>query len=199
MCTATPQLFDPEDDPRTDHDAKNASQQAPTTTAAPVSLHGTFVLPSAGMRREWMLGGALILVAAVVAVVLIVTQSGSSPRASGPPPEMSFGPTVRPVPEKEEIIYTNGWAVTNSRGRVAVFAGSERADHRTGVLHILRHTPGATLLDTVTVSGSGAVTLVSPPHPASLAAADRATLPFVTADGRRGTFNVATERVSLGR
>ena len=151
------------------------------------------------MRREWWLAGALIVVAAVVAVVLIVTQSGSLPRESGPKPELSFGPQVKPVPEEESIKYMNGWSVTNGRGRVAVFAGGNRNVKDGGEIRILRHTPGATLLRDVSVRGTGALTLVAPPHPASMAAAERATLPFVTANGRRGTVNVATETVLLRR
>ena len=148
-------------------------------------------------NRNWFLAGVLVL-AVIVAGLLF--GHGRRLSGAGGEPHVSFGSQVQQPGAASELVYTNGWVASSGPQSIAVYAGRQRSNPRNGLFVILRRRGGGhQRLADVVVRGSGIVTLLRPPAPATEQAAYGATLHFVTANGGTGTLALGGDRVALNR
>jgi hypothetical protein len=136
----------------------------------------------------------LTLVAVIVLVSLLAGRS--IPR--GRPPAVAFGVQVRP-PAGAALEATNGWLARSGAEQVAVYAGSEASNRGNGLLLIVRADARHSHRTRLVIAGAGAVTLLRPATPATLAGALHAQLRFITAAGATGTLDVGDARTALIR
>ena len=145
---------------------------------------------------------AIVMSVVVVVVVLAVTfgkhSKGGTGQAAAGVPRISFGAQVRKPVASVTLSYTNGWTATAGSDVIGVYAGRQASNSRNGLLVILRRTGGHRKLTSVTVSGSGTLTLLRPAPAASEQAAFAETLRFVTANGSTGTLALSGDSVKLG-
>ncbi len=144
---------------------------------------------------------AIVMSVLVLVVVLAVTFGKGSKNGSGSGgngiPKVAFGAQVRQLGATAQLTYTNGWVATAGAQTIAVYAGREAASPRNGLLVIVRRTGRHLSRTSVTVRGSGALTLLRPTPPASEQAAYSETLRFVTANGATGTLALNGDGVKL--
>ena len=144
---------------------------------------------------------ATVVMAVVVLMVVLATLvAGKSKNAAGGAgvPHVVFGAQVQKLGAGSQLTYTNGWIASTAKQLIAVYAGRASVQPRNGLFVILRRTGGRQKLTSVTVPGSGAVTLLRPSPPATEQAAFAATLHFVTANGATGTLSLSGDSVKLG-
>lgn len=136
----------------------------------------------------------------VIVVVLAATLAGRhGGNQSGTDLQVRFGPLLKPPP-RAQLEITNGWMVTSGSEQVAVYVGSQAHHPRNGLVIVTRRPDRARLGSAgIVISGSGALTLLRPPHFNSYEAASTATLRFLTADGNTGTLDLSDDRVTLSR
>jgi hypothetical protein len=144
---------------------------------------------------------AVVMGVLVLVVVLAVTFGKGSKNGSGSGgngiPKVEFGAQPPRLGTNAQLTYTNGWAASVGTQTIAVYAGREAANPRNGLLVIARRTGRRLRRTSVTVRGSGALTLLRPAAPASEQAAFGETLPFVTASGATGTLALNGDGVKL--
>lgn len=144
-------------------------------------------------NRNWVL--AAVLVGAVMAATLVARRHGSG--APGASVRVAFGARVRPPRTVRQLLSTNGWVAASGRQSIGVYAGGQAGSHQNGLLVIARRTGGRQRIAQLVVHGSGAVTLLRPPRPASESEALGATLRFITANGATGTLDLSSDRVGV--
>jgi hypothetical protein len=142
--------------------------------------------------RAWIVMG-VVLVAVILATTLAGRQAGNS---SGTSLRVRFGPLLKP-PARAQLAITNGWMVTSGSEQVAVYVGSQAHHPRNGLLIVTRRPDRAPVGSAgILISGSGALTLLRPPHFSSFQAANTATLRFLTASGNTDTLNLANNHIT---
>lgn len=146
---------------------------------------------------------AAIVMGVVVVVVVLATLLGKGSRNGGGQntagvPRVTFGAQVRRLAATGRLTYTNGWTATTGTETIGVYAGRDAANTRNGLLVIVRQSGGHRRLTNLSVRGSGALTLLRPPPPASEQAAFATTLRFITANGGTGTLALSGDSVKLG-
>ena len=144
---------------------------------------------------------AIVMSLLVLVVVLAVTFGKGSRNAAGHGgsgiPRVVFGAQVPRHGATGRLSLTNGWSATTGAEMIAVYAGRAVAHPRDGLFVILRRSGGQRRLTSVTVRGSGALTLLRPAPPASEQGAFGETLRFVTANGATGTLALNGDGVKL--
>ncbi len=152
-------------------------------------------------NRNWVL--AAVLVGAVVLAAAFGSRSKSTTDARAPGPQVHFGAHIQPPAGSDgSLQFNNGWIVASGTQAIAVYAGSAPGNRQNGLFLVQRHSgneaqPRKTR--TIVVHGSGALTLLRPPTPASESAASQTTLHFVTANGATGTLDLANDKLALSR
>lgn len=145
--------------------------------------------PRAGRFRNWVVSAVLVVVVVVVGIV------AANP-ATGPRPKVLFGAQVQPV-GAATIDYNNGWTAAAGGRKIGVYAGSEKADRRNGLLIVARLSAGRHRIRSIVLHGTGTVTLLKPTAPKSEEDALTATLRFVTANGVTGELDLNDDHVAL--
>ena len=144
-------------------------------------------------NRNWLV--AAVLVCAVIVAGLI--SNISKPAQSGRVPSVRFGPTVKPAASPSVLDYVNGWVATTGNQAIGVYTGSHASHHTDGLFVIVRTENDRQRTTHKLLRGSGAVTLLRPSPVESQAAAQGATLRFVTANGHTGTLNLSSDTIRL--
>lgn len=144
-------------------------------------------------NRNWVLA-AVLVVAVMGATVAAGRHGGGGPGASV---RVGFGARVRPPRTVRQLLYTNGWVAASGRQSIGVYAGGQAGNRQNGLLVVVRVNGGRQRIAQLVVHGSGAVTLLRPPAPASESDALGATLRFITANGATGTLELSSDRVGL--
>jgi hypothetical protein len=140
-------------------------------------------------HRNWVVSGVLVV------AVMIVVAVAANPRGAAAGVGVRFGALLK-APAGASINLTNAWIASSGSDQIAVYAGSQLQHPRNGLLIIMRRSSTQKLTRTPrTLPGSGAVTLLRPPHFSSEQAAGTATLNFVTASGDTGTLDLSTDAV----
>lgn len=143
---------------------------------------------------------AIVMGVALIVVVLATVLFGKSRNSVGAGvPRVAFGAQVGQLAAPSQLTYTNGWSATAGGDTVAVYAGAQSANRDNGLFVILRRSGRHQQLRSVTVHGSGSLTLLRPPSPNSEPAALTETLHFVTANGGTGTLGLSDDSVKLSR
>jgi len=148
-------------------------------------------------HRAWVVMGVLVLALVAVGVTGLGAKKKVGGVTSADRPRVVFGSAVTQAPPSSVLVLTNGWVATVGAISVAVYAGSQAAHHRNGLLVIALKTGSERRQRSVVVRGAGAITLLRPPTVDSEQAAEQATLHFVTANGDSGSLNLSNDRVSL--
>ena len=145
--------------------------------------------PRVGRFRNWV-------VSAVLVVVVVLAGIVASNPATGPRPTVAFGVQVQPV-AAATIDYNNGWTASAGGRKIGVYAGSQKANRRNGLLIVARLSAGRHRLKSIVLHGAGTVTLLRPTAPKSEDDALTATLRFVTANGVTGGLDLSDDHVVL--
>jgi hypothetical protein len=141
-------------------------------------------------HRNWV----VMLVLVVVAVIVVVVAG--HPKGNSGSVRVRFGASLQ-APGRAGINLTNAWIATTGSDQIAVYAGSQAQHPRNGLLIVVRTTNHHTGPRTpMTLSGSGALTLLRPQRFSSAEAAATATLRFITANGNTGTLDLSSGRVT---
>jgi hypothetical protein len=139
-------------------------------------------------HRNWVVMTVLV----VVAIILVLVAGKNHGKASVNAPRVRFGALVHPT--KGNITVTNGWQVSSGRQQVAVYAGDQPHHPRNGMLIVIVNVSGLPRRDAaILMSGTGALTLLRPPHVNDVLAAGRATVRYLTANGNTGSFNLEAD------
>ena len=152
-----------------------------------------------GPNDSWMVRRRSLVVASVLVVAVIAAALLAGKHRAGPTVasvHVRFGPSVQPPPHK--LTLTNGWVASAGRQRVAVYAGSQPGEPRTGLLVTVVNVDGQRKRNaTIPVTGAGALTLLRPADFNTIQAAGQATVHFVSASGDTGTLDLSTDRVTV--
>ncbi len=130
-------------------------------------------------------------------IVAGVISRSSKQAQSARAPSVQFGPRVEPAASPSLLDYTNGWVATTGNQAIGVYAGSHASNHADGLFVIVRTNDDRQRTTQKLLHGSGAVTLLRPSLVTSQAAAQGATLRFVTANGNIGTLNLSSDTIRL--
>ena len=141
-------------------------------------------------HRNWVVMLVLVLVAIIVVIV------GGRSKGNSGSVRVRFGASLK-APARAAINLTNAWIATTGSDQIAVYAGSQARHPRNGLLIVVRTTNRRKGPRTpMTLSGSGALTLLRPPRFSSAQAAATATLRFITANGGTGTLDLSNGRLT---
>jgi hypothetical protein len=140
---------------------------------------------------------SVVVIVVILATVLFGKGKNSAGSGGAGVPRVEFGAQVQKLGATGQLTYTNGWSATAGSDTVAVYAGREAQDSRTGLFVILRRTGRHQRLTSLIVHGSGSLTLLRPAPPVSEQAASTETLHFVTANGGTGTLSLSGDSVKL--
>ncbi len=152
-------------------------------------------------HRNWILAAVLII--AVIAGAALGSRSSTSGGSGVAGSQVHFGTRVAaPAGSSSALRFSNGWIAKAGHEAIAVYAASAPASPQNGVFLVQRRSGGESApwrTRTILVRGSGTLTLLRPPTPASESAALQTTLHFVTANGGTGTLDLSDDRVTVSR